>query len=253
MGYLREVNFDEYDLHQYGAQFLYVGESAVVIGSNVPAGAAAPPQHVHPIDQLYYVVTGEMQLQLGSERHVVGADTLVYIPAGTAHHNWNEADTDEFHFEVLAPTPPRNTPLMSPTDETTLADTPYRITALTADWPDGAPAGFAKQKLLGRDHGSEHMALYVASVESGSAGPTTHIHSYDQFFYVLEGTMTLQIGLDRYTAGPHTLAVLPAGVPHAQWNEGPDIERHITLLAPEPELGPEWGTRGVALLASDIA
>ena len=82
MKYLRKVDFDAYERRGYEAQYLYNGESAIVIGSNVPVGAAAPPHHTHPVDQLYYVIEGEMQLQLGSDRHVAGADTLVYIPAG---------------------------------------------------------------------------------------------------------------------------------------------------------------------------
>jgi len=85
MNYLRKVDFDAYERRGYEAQYLYNGESAIVIGSNVPVGAAAPPHHIHPVDQLYYVIEGEMQLQLGGDRHVAGADTLVYIPAGTPH------------------------------------------------------------------------------------------------------------------------------------------------------------------------
>ncbi len=64
--------------------------------------------------------------------------------------------------------------------------------------------------------------------------------------------MSLQIGLERYTAGRHALVILPAGVPHGQWNEGPEIERHITLLAPEPMPGEEPWDLGVVLTASGV-
>ena len=252
MKYLRKVDFDAYERRGYEAQYLYNGESAIVIGSNVPVGAAAPPHHTHPVDQLYYVIEGEMQLQLGSDRHVAGADTLVYIPAGTPHHNWNEGDVDEFHFEVLAPAPAPNQELMTPTDATELGGRPYRIAPLAADGFTEVLPGFATQKLLQRAHGSECVSLYIATVEPGGAGPALHVHAFDQFYYVLDGTMSLQIGLERYTAGRHSLMILPAGVPHGQWNEGPEIERHITLLAPEPMPGEEPWDVGVVLTASGV-
>ena len=130
MDYLRKVDFDAYERAGYEWQYLYHGESCTVIASNVAAHAAAPPNHVHPVDQLYYVVLGEMQLQLGTERFVAGPDTLVYIPAGTPHHNWNDGDVDEFHFEVLAPAPMPNQTVMTPTDSTDAGGRPYAVRRL---------------------------------------------------------------------------------------------------------------------------
>jgi hypothetical protein len=46
--------------------------------------------------------------------------------------------------------------------------------------------------------------------------------------------MQLEIGLNSYTAGPNTLVTLPAGMPHRNWNEGPDSEYHLNLRVPEP-------------------
>jgi len=48
---------------------------------------------------------------------------------------------------------------------------------------------------------------------------------------------TRYVGLDRHVAEPGTLVVLPAGVPHRQWNEGRVPERHLALLSPAPEPG----------------
>lgn len=246
----RKVDFGAYERKGYEAQFLYNGESCRVIASNVPPGAAAPPRHTHPVDQLYYVVDGEMQLVLGSERFVAGAGTLVYIPAGTPHHNWNEGDVDEFHFEVLAPTPAPGQEVMVPTESTDAGGRPYLVKALRDDGDEPTLPGFSIQRLLRRADGSEHMSLYVGTVEAGGAGPGTHIHAFDQFYYVLDGTMSVEVGLDRYTATRHTLVVLPAGVPHRQWNDGPGPERHLTLIAPEPAPGEEPWDVGVVLQPS---
>jgi mannose-6-phosphate isomerase-like protein (cupin superfamily) len=248
MRYLRSVDFGAYDPDRYGAQFLYNGESAIVIGSNVPAGAAAPAQHVHPVDQLYFVLSGVMHVQLGAEVHVVTADTLVYIPAGTPHHNWNEGDEDEFHFEVLAPMPPRRVALLAPTEETDLGGRTPRIVSLGACAVRRSTApGFAVQRVLAREDGSEHMSLSVATVEPGAGGPATHVHTFDQFYYVLEGSLAVEVGLERAIAGPHSLVVLPAGVAHSHRNEGPGVERHISVIAPEPPPGHQPWDVAVAL------
>lgn len=52
---------------------------------------------------------------------------------------------------------------------------------------------------------------------------------------MLSGALHVQIGLTTSEVGPHHLVVLPAGVPHRQWNEGTEAERHPAILAPLPE------------------
>jgi len=251
MKHVRPVDFSAYRGEGYEFQILYTGESCRVIGSHVAAGATAPPHHYHPVDQLYYIVEGEMQLQLGSERLTAGPDTLVYIPAGTPHHNWNDGSVGEFHFEVLAPGPRPDEPVMVPTDATDAGGCPYFVKPLSDDGFDPATPGFAIQKLLQRSDGSEHMTLYVGTVEPGGAGPDTHIHPFDQFYYVLDGNLSAEIALDKVTAGRHDLVVLPAGVPHRQWNEGATAERHLTLIVPEPVPGEPWDV-GVELTPTGV-
>jgi quercetin dioxygenase-like cupin family protein len=72
---------------------------------------------------------------------------------------------------------------------------------------------------------------------SGSTGFPRHIHSFDQFYFVLDGTLTIEVANRRYEADKYDLVVLPAGVPHRNWNAGPGVERHIALLVPEPDAG----------------
>jgi hypothetical protein len=43
--------------------------------------------------------------------------------------------------------------------------------------------------------------------------------------------------LEKYHAEPHTLVILPAGVPHTQWNEGNALEQHFAILTPPPTPG----------------
>jgi mannose-6-phosphate isomerase-like protein (cupin superfamily) len=224
----------------YEAQMLYNGESAIVIGSLVRAGGKAPPHHLHEFsDQLYYVTRGEMKIQLGAEEHRVGPESLVFIPRGTPHHNWNDGDVDEFHFEVLSPAPLVTQPVATPTDSTE-SDSTYIVRALDEVELTEVMPGFSTARLLQRSDGSEEMSLYLGRVEPGAAGPSTHVHNFDQFYYVLEGELTVELATQRFVAGPDDLVILPAGVPHRQWNEGSAPERHLTLLVPEPLPGEPW-------------
>ena len=175
---------------------------------------------MHPVDQLYYVVLGEMQLQLGAERFVAGPDTLVYIPAGTPHHNWNEGDVDEFHFEVLAP----GADAQPDGHDADRLDRRRRASVRACA---RSPTPRSRSRCLASPCSGccvaptarEHVSLYIGSVEPGAGGPGTHVHAFDQFYFVLDGTMTVEVGLERHVAEPFTLVVLPAGVPHRQFNE----------------------------------
>jgi mannose-6-phosphate isomerase-like protein (cupin superfamily) len=87
-------------------------------------------------------------------------------------------------------------------------------------------------------------------------GRPTRIHEFDRLYFVLEGTLEVEVALENHAVGPRPLAVLPAGVPHCQRNRSSaELERHLAIRAPEPELpnSPEhrWDT-GVRLEATGV-
>ena len=41
-----------------------------------------------------------------------------------------------------------------------------------------------------------------------------HVHVFDQLFYIISGTMSIEIDGDCFEAGPGSLVVFPEGVPH---------------------------------------
>ena len=65
-------------------------------------------------------------------------------------------------------------------------------------------------------------------------GPRLHTHLVDQFYFVLEGETTVQIGRDIYKAGPMTMVHFPAGTPHCNWNETDSSETHFEFMVPRP-------------------
>lgn len=237
MEFVRPVDFDGAPVSLsggYRGQFLYHGERCLVIATRVPPGVAGPANHVHPTsDQLYFVTEGETTIRLGSETRKVGRDSLIFIPSGVPHHNWNEGGDTEVHLEVIAPAPLPTQPLAEPTDSDDPRGLPYAVRE--ADPSKFGGAGFAQDWLLDRESGGRHMGLYVAEVPAGAEGPPLHFHPFDQFYFVLQGELHVQIGLTTSVVGPNHLVVLPAGVPHRQWNEAAVAERHLAILVPLPE------------------
>ena len=60
------------------------GKAFSLMDNRVPAGAGAPPHH-HPWDEAYYLVSGDVEFQIGGETVRVGGGDFVYVPGGTVH------------------------------------------------------------------------------------------------------------------------------------------------------------------------
>src|SRR5207245_11380293 len=90
------------------------------------------------------------------------------------------------------------------------------------------------------DHtsGSEHCRVAIIRVPAGHGSSSGfHTHTVDQLYFVLEGEMKLEINESYYTVGPNGLVVIPANVPHRNWNDGPAPEMHLSIIAPDLEDG----------------
>jgi quercetin dioxygenase-like cupin family protein len=44
-----------------------------------------PPPHFHAWDEAYYIISGELDVQIGAEQRTMKAGELAFIPAGTVH------------------------------------------------------------------------------------------------------------------------------------------------------------------------
>ena len=67
---------------------LHGGQSGGVVSvveSALPAGAAGPPLHVHDFDEAFYVLEGEIVVQLGDTVRAFGPGELAFAPRRVAH------------------------------------------------------------------------------------------------------------------------------------------------------------------------
>jgi mannose-6-phosphate isomerase-like protein (cupin superfamily) len=66
-----------------------------------------------------------------------------------------------------------------------------------------------------------------------SPGPRPHRHyHHDEVFYVLEGTLTVRVGAQTFTAPPGSFVIVPRGVVHQPLNPTPDPVRVLLVFSP---------------------
>src|ERR671937_1813008 len=64
-------------------------------------------------------------------------------------------------------------------------------------------------------------------------GAPVHTHrNEDEYTYVLEGRIGVQLGDEVIEAGPGELVLKPRGIPHAFWNAGDEPARLLELISP---------------------
>ena len=92
------------------------------------------------------------------------------------------------------------------------------------------------QWLLDHTSGGQHCSINWIRTPAGGGSPAgMHTHVVDQIFYILSGTMNLEIEGKQYAAGAGSLVVFPAGVPHRNWNGGAEPTVHLAFNTPLPD------------------
>jgi quercetin dioxygenase-like cupin family protein len=218
-------------------------ESALMLASHTEKDGCGPGLHYHRGDKLYYVLRGTMKVRLGDDVHQVEAGTLVFVPAGLAHRTWNEGTGAESHFEMIVPAPSPmaeiDLPVGSPADVPAehRAGRPGYVRRVDPAVLTEALPGMRVQSLADPESGSEHTMIFYVEVGAGDAGPAAHIHEFDQYYLVLQGRLTVEVALQKHVVEAPSLVLLPAGVPHRQYNDGSATEKHLAIVSPMPEPG----------------
>ena len=80
-------------------------------GDGSPAG-----MHTHVVDQLFYILSGEMSLEIDGQAYTADPGTLVVFPAGVPHRNWNGGVEPTVHLAFNSPLPSRDEPFARPVE-----------------------------------------------------------------------------------------------------------------------------------------
>ncbi|MFJ3231206.1 cupin domain-containing protein [Streptomyces sp. NPDC086787] len=94
-------------------------------------------------------------------------------------------------------------------------------------------AGVAHFFRLTGEHTGGHFALEEFSLAPGTIGARPHVHEgHDEYFYVLEGELTLHTGDGEVSAGPGHVLAATRGTPHGFRNAGTVLTRALCLYTP---------------------
>jgi quercetin dioxygenase-like cupin family protein len=83
------------------------GDRVAVSLIRTPGGQGSPEGlHTHDFEQIFYVLSGEMNIEIDGEVFRAPAGSLVRFPEGVPHRNWNdEGAQDTLHLAVNVPAP----------------------------------------------------------------------------------------------------------------------------------------------------
>ena len=94
------------------------------------------------------------------------------------------------------------------------------------------------QRLFDRDSGAGTCQINCIKTPPGGGSPAgLHVHEVDQIFYILGGTMNIEVEGQEYLAPTGSLVVFPKGVPHRNWNGGSEPTVHLAFNVPLPREG----------------
>lgn len=92
---------------------------------------------------------------------------------------------------------------------------------------------FTRFALVDRAAGSVHMELNLCAIDAGGH-LDTHVQSFEESFYVLEGEPTLVLDGRAFRLLPGACGLVPVGVPHAWLGPAKGVAKWIDMLAPQP-------------------
>ncbi len=222
MRYLRPYDLDALEPGTCGDWLLAPGDGAGVTVRLSRGGGEAVPRVSETSERFALVLRGTAHLVQGGVALPAATGELAFIPAGCSGAFAGDAATlwAEIETELTAGTG---------------GATGSEFKVMHVDQSKFEGAGFAYQSLIDRTQGAHTMRANVLQVQPGAGSPDWHIHAFSQIYFIQEGNMTVDIGRARFVARADTLVFLPAGVVHRNFNASNDLERHVSLLVPEPK------------------
>ncbi|MGA2956599.1 MAG: cupin domain-containing protein [Thermodesulfobacteriota bacterium] len=92
------------------------------------------------------------------------------------------------------------------------------------------------QNLFDHTSGAKTCTINCIKTPAGGGSPAgMHIHAVDQIFYILSGTMSIEIESKQYDCSPGSLIIFPAGVRHRNWNGSSEPTVHLAFQTPLPD------------------
>jgi quercetin dioxygenase-like cupin family protein len=108
---------------------------------------------------------------------------------------------------------------------------------LAPAYPDQS-VGFSRCSMVDRSCGSVHTDLGLCAIEAGG-WIDTHLHSFEESFYVLEGEPILVLDGHANPLAPGACGIVPLGVSHAWLGPQQGRAKWLDMLVPQPRSADE--------------
>lgn len=128
------------------------------------------------------------------------------------------------------------------------ADADY---AVPGAWAAGAE-GYRYWPVVGEHTGSPSTGFGICALDGAGSLPA-HVHSFEETFYVLDGTGVIDLPEGSFILGPGDYGLVPVGTPHAWRNVGAEPVRWAQMQGPAPRAKFGDDTFVVPLAARDPA
>lgn len=97
---------------------------------------------------------------------------------------------------------------------------------------DSSQRTFGTSVLLRGEQSDGRVAVIEDAAPSGWEGPPLHHHDWDEAFYVVEGELTFQVGVELITRRAGQLAFAGRGVHHTFANLSDSPARYVVFCTP---------------------
>ena len=204
---------------------------------------ATPHYHEHHTDA-FYVLEGELEFTIGRMTGIAApAGTAVVAPPGVVHAFTSHGSGRARFLNIHAPDSGFTDFLRARTrGEDASFDSvdvdgpqePGEGTVLAQGEGTMYVAGTATSIFKAtRESTAGAFSLAEATIQPGTSGPPLHSHrELLDSFYVLEGTLTVQVGDEEVEAGPGAYVCAPPGVVHTFANRSASPVRFLDLNTP---------------------
>jgi quercetin dioxygenase-like cupin family protein len=208
-----------------------------------PRHAGAKPHYHERHTDAFYVLEGELEFTLGRETVLAPAGTAVVAPPGVVHAFTKASGSRARFLNVHAPDAGFADYLRAvvrrerATFDSVDVDGPQEPGGGTVLGPgEGAVFEIGTTNSLfkaTREATAGFFSLAESTIQPETSGPPLHFHrELLDSFYVLEGTLTVQVGNEKLDAHPGTYACLPPGVLHTFANRSSEPVRFLNLNLP---------------------
>lgn len=241
----------------------------LAVGVLAPGGWLAP--HVHAYEEAFYVLEGEVLVDLGGPIYHLVAGDYTLMPTGLRHALANtgaapvrflslnsprrvdsaSGRSDTF-FEIAqdvaamgaaAKRPPFGDPTLrlvghyegtGPQLETLrIKDAARGRAPAGMDTALLAYSGISVKMLVDRGFGADHVTMFTVDYELGGAAQA-HDHPFEEAYFFLAGEIEAELDGEHYTLRPGDIVFAGVGSVHGFYNIGTERVRWIETQAPQP-------------------